>query len=428
VFLIRQAKQDDVPTLAKLARLVYFINLPPDERIVAEKVQHSQACFRRLASGWPRGLRRVDQANASAKRRRSGGPSGFTHIEHESDMFMFVVEDTQIGEVVGTSQVRAHQGGPGSPNWSFKISERSFRSESLGLGTTHKTGQLYGDETGPTELGGLVLQPSYRGNPFRPGRLVSFVRFHLMGLHRPAFSDRIIAEMMPPVTPEGDNTFWDAFGRKFIPVKYAEADRFCQHNRKFISELLPKEEIYLTLFPLEVQNAVGVVSRETIPARRSLESLGFSYRGFVDPFDGGPHLEAQTDQVSLIKETVRTKGVTPGPGAIRRGGSSGLTPTPAIVSHLTQDGEFRAIETMIEWDGSAPAQLSREAMATLQASTGASIGITPMTKWSSHLAESSGGGAREDGQASRPPRKTKGARTAPEPAKSKPRSRKRVGA
>jgi arginine N-succinyltransferase len=421
VFLIRQAKQDDVPTLAKLARLVYFINLPPDERIVAEKVQHSQACFRRLAAGG----RPAAAQQPNAKRRRSSGPSGFTHIELESDMFMFVVEDTDIGEVIGTSQVRAHQGGPGSPNWSFKISEKSFRSESLGLGTTHKTGQLYGDETGPTELGGLVLQPSYRGNPFRPGRLVSFVRFHLMGLHRPVFSDRIIAEMMPPVTPEGDNTFWDAFGRKFIPVKYAEADRFCQHNRKFISELLPKEEIYLTLFPLEVQNAVGVVSRETIPARRSLESLGFSYRGFVDPFDGGPHLEAATDQVSLIKETVRAtiaKGATVRAGAAARLRAVPSSQVPAIVSHLTQDGEFRAIESTIEWDGSGPAHLSREDIQALHANTGASIGITPMTKWSTPI-DSSGGAA--DGQAPRRKGK-KGSPARTEPAAK--RSRKRVGA
>ena len=279
MFLIRQAKQEDVPTLAKLARLVYFINLPPDERIVAEKVAHSQGCFRRLGAE----LAGVTRPGHAPKKRRSGGTAGFTHIEHESDMFMFVVEDTDIGGIIGTSQVRAHQGGPGSPNWSFKISEKSFRSDSLGLGTTHKTGQLFGDETGPTEIGGLVLQPSYRGHKLRPGRLVSFIRFHFMGLNRALFSDRIIAEMMPPVTSEGDNTFWDAFGRKFIPVKYAEADRFCQHNRQFISELLPKEEIYLTLFPLEVQNMVGVVSRETIPARRTLEGLGFTYRGFVDP-------------------------------------------------------------------------------------------------------------------------------------------------
>jgi arginine N-succinyltransferase len=425
LFLIRQAKQDDVPTLAKLARLVYFINLPPDERIVSEKVQHSQMCFRRLAS---KGGGAGSPAAPMGRRRRPSGPSGFTHIEHESDMFMFVVEDTDIGGIVGTSQVRAHQGGPGSPNWSFKISEKTFRSESLGLGTTHKTGQLYGDETGPTEIGGLVLQPSYRGHKLRPGRLVSFIRFHLMGLHRSVFADRIIAEMMPPVTPEGDNMFWDAFGRKFIPVKYAEADRFCQHNRKFISELLPKDEIYLTLFPLEVQNIVGVVSRETIPARRMLESLGFTYRGFVDPFDSGPHLEAQTDKVSLVNETVRaTLGKPTKPDRCT---------FPAMVSYLSEEGEFRGVETMLEWDGRGPAHVMRHVMEALHASTGASIGVTPMAPWSREAGgDAEGQAARDNGHIARRARKGKGAaKVAAESSTSADRSaktskpRKRVGA
>src|ERR1044071_9886543 len=78
VFLIRQAKQEDVAALAKLARLVYFINLPPDERIVAEKVARSQVCFRRLGADIA-GVTRPSAA-PGAKKRRSSGPSGFTHI------------------------------------------------------------------------------------------------------------------------------------------------------------------------------------------------------------------------------------------------------------------------------------------------------------------------------------------------------------
>jgi arginine N-succinyltransferase len=421
MFLIRQAKQDDVPTLSKLARMVYFINLPPDERIIAEKVQHSQRCFARAASvASTPGSRRSGEspdgqtATTSSKvtgtrkhRRGPAGHGGFVAIEQDSELFMFVVEDTESGTVVGTSQVRSHQGGPGNPNWSFKISEKSFRSESLGWGTTHKTGQLYGDETGPTEIGGLILQPYLRGNPARPGRLVSFVRFHFMGLNRPVFSDRIIAEMMPPVTPEGDNVFWDAFGRKFIPVKYAEADRFCQHNRKFISELLPKEEIYLTLFPLEVQNTVGIVSRETIPARRMLESLGFAYRGFVDPFDGGPHLEAATDAVPLINQTTRA--------TLGKATATDRCTAPAIVSYLSADGEFRAIETMIErtgTDGNGPVRLMRHAMESLEAAAGVQVGITPMEAWH---------------RSGEPKAETDRRQTSP-PAKKKARPRKRVGA
>lgn len=364
MFLVRQSKPEDASTLAKLARMVLFINLPPNEAMIGAKVDHSGACFAKAAGATtkPRKVRR----------RQAADVAGWSQIELDSDLFMFSIEDTVSGGVIGTSQVRAHQGGPGNPNWSFKISEKSFRSESLGWGTTHKVGQLFADESGPSEVGGLILTPSYRGHPGRPGRLLSFIRFHWIGLHRRLFADRIIAEMAPPVTPDGDNVFWDHFGRKFIPVKYSEADRFCQHNRKFISELLPREEIYLSLFPLEVQNIIGQVSPETVPAKRLLESLGFRNRGFVDPFDTGPHLDALTDDVPLIRETRLARA--------SRTAQKGRLITPAIVSSLSDEGEFRATQTMIE-DAGEVVKLSAEVLAAIDAKSGGTIGVTPMGRW-----------------------------------------------
>lgn len=364
MFLVRQSKPEDVSTLAKLARMVLFINLPPNEAMIGAKVDHSGTCFAK-AAGATLKPRRV-------RRRQAADVAGWSQIELDSDLFMFSIEDTASGGVIGTSQVRAHQGGPGNPNWSFKITEKSFRSESLGWGTTHKVGQLFADESGPSEVGGLILTPSYRGHPGRPGRLLSFIRFHWIGLHRRLFADRIIAEMAPPVTPDGDNVFWDHFGRKFIPVKYSEADRFCQHNRKFISELLPREEIYLSLFPLEVQNIIGQVSPETAPAKRLLESLGFRNRGFVDPFDTGPHLDALADEVPLIRETRRARA--------SRTAQKGKLVTPAIVSSLSDEGEFRATQTMIE-DAGEVVRLSAEVLAALDTTSGATIGVTPMGRW-----------------------------------------------
>ena len=37
---------------------------------------------------------------------------------------IFSLVDTETNSVVGTSQIRAHQGGPGNPNWAMKIAER----------------------------------------------------------------------------------------------------------------------------------------------------------------------------------------------------------------------------------------------------------------------------------------------------------------
>lgn len=361
MFLIRQAKPKDGQTFAKLARMVYFINLPPDERLIADKIAHSHKAFSK-AAGNPA------DTDAKPKKRRSTS-GGVSAMDEDSDLFMFALEDTEQGGVIGTSQIRAHQGGPQDPNWSLRLSEKKFHSQGLGQGTTHTTFQLHGDESGPSEIGGLILQPSHRGHKARPGRFLSFVRFHFMGLYPELFADRVIAEMMAPVSPEGDNTFWDAFGRRFIPVKYAEADRFCQHNRKFISDLLPKDEIYLSLFPLEVQNSVAVVSRETVPARRLLESLGFRYRGFVDPFDAGPHLDAPTQSISLVRDTRRAKlGKSIDPSKCNGHG---------IVSVMHRDGEFYAVETAYFLDEDT-LRVPPEAMKLLKGSSDMDAGVTPM--------------------------------------------------
>lgn len=368
MFLIRQSKAEDTGTLLKLARMVYFINLPPDERLINAKIQLSRECFRYAAT------LDNDQGDDGDETPEPPNRRGITGLAHaESDVFMFTILDTVSSGVVGTSQVRAHMGGPGNPNYSLKVFSREFRSSTLGIGTTHLVARLHPDESGPSEVGGLIIQPAFRGHRDKPGRFLSWVRFHFVGLRRSLFASKIIAEMAPTVTSDGDNLFWDSIGRKFIPVKYVEADRFCQHNRKFIDELYPKDDIYLTLLPLEVLNQVGQVGSETIPARRMLERIGFQYRNYIDPFDGGPHLEASTDRVPLVRETKS--------GIFGEPLNAKLPPTHrGIVSVFEADGEFRAVECELAFDKQGRVCIPKRDLDMLDASRGETCGVTPFEK------------------------------------------------
>lgn len=362
MFLIRQSKAEDAATLLKLARMVFFINLPPDEKIIDGKIAYSRDCFRKAAGFDPSS--REDLPG-------SGGIGGYVATQADADLFMFTMEDTETGGVIGTSQIRARMGGPGNPNYSFKVLHRQFRSESLGFGTSHLVVRMHEDESGPTEIGGLILQPSFRGHKDKPGKFLSLVRFHFVALHRKLFADRILAEMMGQITSAGDNLFWDHIGRKFIPVTYAEADRFCQHNRRFIDELFPKDDLYLTLLPLEVLNGVAQTAKETIPARKLLEKLGFRYKNFIDPFDGGPHLEADTDDISIVRNT-RT---APFGGTL-----SGKPTHRGFISTLLGDGQFRAVDTEFALDKQGRVLTSSEAMEQLHVEQGASVGYTPVDR------------------------------------------------
>jgi arginine N-succinyltransferase len=380
VFLIRRAKVEDVPTLYKLARMVHFINLPADKDLISEKVLRSRQCFMKLAGpGSASSGRKAESDAAKAKKSaraatNASAGDGSASMTQRSDMFMFVLEEIDSGGVIGTSQLISRMGGPGAPNVSLRLAKREMFSESLKQGVAHITATLELDETGPTEIGGLILQPSYRGHKAKLGRFLSHVRFHFIALHRPLFSPRILAEMMGAITHEGEgggNTLWEYLGRRFINLTYLEADRFCQHSKEFITALMPRDEIYLTLLPPEARGVIGQVGPETLPARRMLERLGFEYRDHVDPFDGGPHLEATTDKLAPVKATFRAPfaGEAPESECTQHG----------IVSVMNSEGEgeFLAVQTMYAGSAAAGVRLPREAVEALEVSSGVSLGITP---------------------------------------------------
>lgn len=334
MFYIRQATLDDASTLLKLAKMVHFINLPADPDIIAAKIQRSRRSF---------------LGEAPSPRERE---------------FMFVLVDSETGNVIGTSSVISCISWPGKPSVFFQVRKREHYSEDLQTGAVHVTLQIGTDESGASEIGGLILGPSYRGHKDKLGALLSLIRFHYIGLHREWFSDRITAEMMAPLTPDSRNTLWEYLGRRFINLSYAEADRFCQYSKEFMTSLLPKSEIYVSLLPPEARNLIGKVGRETVPARRMLESLGFEHKGQVDPFDGGPYLEASRDDILLVKQTRR----------LRLGSFEGEFTSTAFVSYEGESG-FRAVRASCSIQGEEIAMAAADA-AALEAEVGVSLGVT----------------------------------------------------
>jgi arginine N-succinyltransferase len=363
MFIIRQATVDDAATLLKLAKMVHFINLPADPDVINRKIVRSRRSF-------------------------AGKPAN----ERERE-FMFVLEDTETGNIIGTSSIVSMLSWPGRPHTYLRVRERKLYSEDLRTGQVHTTLQLGTDESGPSEIGGLILSPAYRGRKEKLGALLSLIRFHFIGLHREWFADRIVAEMMAPLTPDSRNTLWEYLGRRFINLSYTEADRFCQHSKEFITSLFPKEEIHVSLLPPEARNLIGKVGAETEPAKAMLESLGFRYKGHVDPFDGGPYLEASVSEIPLVTATRRAT----------LGDPTDHYPNTGIVS-MMQDGLFRAIRTPYTESGQMISIPADEAGA-LGALGGDEVGFTPLGKPKSPAA---GKRAKQSVSKKKPKRAAKG--------------------
>ncbi len=336
MFVIRQAILDDLPTLLKLAKMVHFINLPADKDLLAAKVSRS---------------------------RRSFGGDVDDIRERE---FMFVLEDLESGEAVGTCTILCCVSWEGHPHIFLKAGKRAFYSEDLQLGQTHTTLELGTDTSGPSEVGGLILAPGFRGHPDRLGSLLSLIRFHFIGLHRDMFAERILAEMMGPLTPDSGTLLWEYLGRRFINLSYKEADLFSSRSKEFLLSLWPKGEIYASLLPPEARALIGKVGEETEPAKRMLEKQGFKYQGHVDPFDGGPYLDVRIDEVPLVKATTSMRAVA----GIPAGGGEGF------ISHKGRGG-FRATRSAYAIEGGRLV-LPVEALEAIGAAPDATVGFTPL--------------------------------------------------
>lgn len=338
MFVIRQTRIDDLPILLKLARMVHFINLPADKEIITGKIERSEQSFGGKLDDPVRGL------------------------------YMFAIEDDETDNLLGTSQVIAKMGTPESPNTFFEVGSREFYADDLRQGCKHTTLKLGAETNGGTEVGGLILQPSFRGHPSRLGKTLSLIRFHYIGLYRERFAGELIAEMMAPLTHEGTNALWEYLGRRFINLTYDEADRLSTKSKAFILDLMPREEIYVSLLPPEARIIIGQVGKDTEPAKAMLERLGFEYRDHIDPFDGGPHLHAKTGDVTAVRDTRRVM--------LRGACTKSQAKGEALVSFEGEQG-FRAVRTeFMLGKYEDEILLTRETINAIHADSGVEVGLT----------------------------------------------------
>ena len=133
-----------------------------------------------------------------------------------------------------------------------------------------------------------------------------------------------------------------------------------------MTSLFPPGEIYASLLPPEARNLIAKVGDETRPARAMLEKQGFRYEGNIDPFDGGPYLEANRDDVPLVRST----------GRFSLNGTDGGFDRVGLVSCHGELG-FRAVRSDYRVDGES-VSIPHETIEVIGAGEGHPIGVTPL--------------------------------------------------
>jgi arginine N-succinyltransferase len=271
MFRIRQSYREDVDQVLAVAEYLDTVNLPADRGHIEKILEHSENAFA--------------EAVPIADRE-----------------FLFVLEDLAKKRIIGTSMIYAQHGTKRAPHIFYRVENEERYSVTLDKHFIHRTLRIGYNYNGPTEIGGLILLPEYRRSSEALGKALSYVRFVFIRMHRPWFRDHVLSELLPPLEPDGTSRLWETLGRKFTGLTYQEADLLSRDNKEFINALFPDDPIHTELLPDDVRAIIGQVGPETQAVERMLRRIGFAYAEQIDPFDGGPHFVARTDEISLVRE------------------------------------------------------------------------------------------------------------------------------
>lgn len=284
--VLRAATPGDLEAIYRMAKRTGggFTNLPPDRAALKARIARAIAAF------------------------------GREEDTLGDDHFFFVLEESATGRVIGTCQIFSRIGSTW-PFYSYRIGaltqyskelDRTFKAETLTLTT---------ELDGSSEVGGLYLHPEERSAG--TGALLARSRYLFMAMHRTRFAARTIAELRGAHDEAGGSPFWDGVAGKFFGMGFLEADRFnAVHGNQFIADLMPKHPLYLAMLPEGALAALGAPHHSGRAAMRMLESEGFVYDHYVDIFDGGPTMIAQTDRIATIRDAKRATvlGIEEAPG------------------------------------------------------------------------------------------------------------------
>jgi arginine N-succinyltransferase len=336
---IRAAISDDEEQLLKLAGHLNTVNLPNERGHVRRLLETSEKSFR---------------GQLDPRRRK----------------YVFVLWDLERDAAAGTSMLIAQLGRRDAPYIYFDVTDEEKDSSALDKHFHHTVLRLGFSYKGPTEIGGLIVAPEYRKAPEKLGLLISYVRFWYLAIHRDLFQKEVLAELLPPLEPDGSSRLWDAVGRRFTDMSYAEADLLSSENKDFVRDLFPRELIYATLLSSEAQAVIGKVGAQTRGVEKMLRRIGFRYAERIDPFDGGPHFIAPVEDITLIQATTRARY------------TGDLTPNGAGSAALVGrefDGPpyLRVIATNVKLEGHT-ARLGPGAAAHLGIEPGAEIVVLPL--------------------------------------------------
>jgi arginine N-succinyltransferase len=257
------------------------------------------------------------------------------HVDIPSEeSYMFVLEDTATGEIVGTSAIHASAGSNGT-YFAFRNDVIQQVSRDLNISHSVHALTLCSELTAYSQLSGFHMRD--RDNAGIEAALLSRARllFAVLAPHR--FGDRFFVPLAGVTDVDAQSPFWNALGRKFFKMDFLDAERVTggTRNRTLIVELMPHYPVYVPLLPGDAQAAMGQIHPSGQLAFSLLTEEGFEADEYIDIFDGGPILLAHKNALRSFAGSM-----------MRRVATSEQAPSApdALVNYAIakSEGQFRA--------------------------------------------------------------------------------------
>ena len=338
MLIMRPARMGDLPEVQRLAAAspIGVASLPDDRERLAEKIRVSEASFA-------------------------------TEVSYNGEeSYFFVLEDTASGSLLGCSAIVA-TAGFSEPFYSFRNETFVHASRQLQIHNRIHVLSLCHDLTGNSQLTSFYIQPELENTQW--AELNSRGRLLFVASHPERFADAMVDEVVGYSDEDGDAPFWDAVGRNFLGIGYAEAERLCGLNsRTMLAELMPSYPIYVPLLPDSAQEAIGQVHPRAQALFDILMREGFESEHYVDIFDGGPTVHARTASIASIAQSRRAVVRI---GAPAPGGRAFL-----VANEQVQD--FRALIVELDWEPGQPLTLPPPEAEALGVAEGGSVRVVAL--------------------------------------------------
>lgn len=273
MIIVRTVCQSDIDGVLALAHQAFpgMTTLPPDQAVLEAKLE----------------------ASVNSIARQVSKPSDETYF--------LVMEDTESGELVGTAAIIACLGLE-DEFYSYKLNKVTHSCKSLDKKVSFEMLNLSNHFEGFAEVATLFLAKDYRkhGN----GKLLARSRYLFMAQFRNRFPESVMADLRGYFDEYGRSPFWDAVGRHFFEMDFAEADLYGAINgNQFIADLMPQHPIYVNMLPAEAQQVIGRPNVKGKPALQMLNDEGFRWNGHVDIFDAAPSVDTKIDDIVTIQQS-----------------------------------------------------------------------------------------------------------------------------